>query len=102
LQDRFAFCSGGETTEKEQNEENEFYFRLADASGSELVDDRAGPARHEPECDQHRDHEYQEPEIVIGKELPKARTVPKSVIKHAAKIILPIAVSLKPPSIITG
>src|SRR6266581_4510783 len=34
--------------------------------------------------------------------VPSAKTVPKSVMKHAARIILPIAVSLNPPSIITA
>ena len=33
---------------------------------------------------------------------PRASTVPKSVMKHAARIILPKDVSLKPPSIITA
>src|SRR5207247_3102193 len=40
--------------------------------------------------------------LKLAKRPPSATTVPKSVMKHAARIILPIAVSLNPPSIITA
>ena len=37
-----------------------------------------------------------------AKSTPSASSVPKSVMKHAARIIFPIAVSLRPPSIMTA
>ena len=40
--------------------------------------------------------------LKLAKRPPSASTVPRSVMKQAARIILPIDVSLRPPSIITA
>src|SRR4029077_15364156 len=67
-QDCFALCGGGETTEKKQNEKDEFYFRLAHACRTQLIDDPLCPHRHEPKDDAHGYDKNEQPEIVICEE----------------------------------
>jgi hypothetical protein len=77
------------------------------ASGSyarraQLLDNRLGPLRHEHRIINVTTANTNSQILKCANNVPRPSTVPKSVMKHAARIILPIDVSLKPPSIITA
>src|SRR5205814_9773525 len=92
-QDRFTFRGRGETTEKKQHKENKFYLWLAYSRGTQLCDDRLHPSGHERQHE-HRDRsEDEQAEGEIGKETTTRDHCPKILMKHAARIILPIDVT---------
>ena len=78
-QNRFAFGGGRQAAKEEQDEENEFDFRLADARRAQRVMMNCGPLGHEPKHHARHDDEDQQPEVEIGKDEAERQHRPEVV-----------------------
>ena len=96
-----AVRPGGERAHSQQAQQQEFGFELRRTIAIEAKKSRRDPGKHDKD-DNPDTEENQCLDRERAKISPSATTVPKSVTKHAARMVLPYSVVLNPNSSITA